>query len=277
MRIDQSMYRTFVSNPEKFRIHYALNISPAELGFGIQRGSAFHQFMDDWHQKISVSRTKQVCSEKGLSTKAVEIAEAMARVVKEKYPSDGPLKTLLTEKEFIYTIPGSSHQMVGKIDHVIELDGKLYVGDFKTSGPKRRRGDIEKSWENDVQADFYLIGVKTLGFETNDFLVRVVTETTPVNIWEIYTRRSNSQLELMCRSAHIICETINMLVNTFGINEPWPHFSNWPCDGGSWCEYRNICREYHETGVLPPGFIPREEHLDCRKEGVEVETLTGRT
>lgn len=269
MRIDQSMYRAFVNNPERFRLHYALNLSPAELAFGIQRGSAFHQFMEDWALKISVSRTRQTCIDKGLNTKAIDIAEAMATVVKEKYPSNGKLKTLLTEKEFVYDIPGSPHQMVGKIDHVIEYNGKLYVGDFKTASAKTQRGKKEKEWETDVQADFYLIGVRTLGYETNDFLVRVITETTPVNIWEIFTRRSNQQLNLMLRSTHIVCETINMFVNTFGINEPWPHFSNWPCDGGSWCEYRNICNTFHETDSLPLGFIPREEHLDCRKQLVE--------
>lgn len=272
MRIDQSMYRCFVANPERFRIHYALNLSPEQLPFGIQRGSAFHQFMDDWHQKISVSRTRRACIEKNLSTKAIDVAEAMANVVKEKYPSDGPTKTLLTEKEFVHDIPDSPHQMVGKIDHVIERDGRLYVGDFKTASAKTQRGRKEKEWETDVQADFYLIGVKTLGYETNDFLVRVITETTPVAIWEIYTRRSNRALALMERSVHIVCETINMLINTFGINDPWPHFNSWPCDGGTWCEYRSVCNETHETGVLPLGFIPREEHLDCRKDpGVAVE------
>jgi hypothetical protein len=100
-------------------------------------------------------------------------------------------------------------------------------------------------------------------------LYRVVTEHNPPQHWVIPVKKSDRQLAVGLLNIHQVCEQIEMMVKTFGIDNVWPHtYQAYPCSyeymGKPSCEYANICMkkrsELTEEDLEP--FKSRIDHLD---------------
>lgn len=264
MLIDSTRYKAFIANPERYRLQYILDMVPKTMGPALQRGIAFHTFMEEWHNGCPDEKIVPHLKAKGCDEEAIRKGRVLAGAVRDQYPD---AKVLMSEREFKYEIPGSTHAMVGRIDQIWEIDGEPVIVDFKGSKPLTGWSRSQKlnSWKSDVQVDFYLRGARTLGYEVRKFIALIVQETVPPTILEIPESRSEAQLTNTELYVHQACELIDLMVESFGIEDNWIHFPHWPCDGGTWCEHRHICSQRHEPGQFPPGFCKREEHIELIK------------
>lgn len=274
MKIDQTRVNAFWTNPEMYRLRYELNLSPLKLSYGLARGSAFHIIADgraaqQTNDEINAilrgeAPTQQGTTGADLGSKPIAAAWAMWNEYERAY--GGTVEVVASELEFDVPIPGSPHSMVGRLDQVLNRGGQCWVGEMKTANAKAQFERTRDDWEGKAQADFVLLGARSLGYEPAGVLVRVVTETAPPKVWEIEVRRSEHRLNVMRLNVHQTCELIGMMRTTFGIEQPWPHlYLNWPCSKPGACEYEGICRR--SAGDMVTGdFKVREEHLQCLRQ-----------
>src|SRR6266478_3276850 len=124
MKIDASRYTMFWSNPERYRLREVWKLAPVEpapgtfaslLSFGRRRGTAFHEILDGAYRQVDPLVTIQELKDGGFGDKEIEVAQRMAAGVRDTYPDE---KYMAHEAVFQSDIPGSSHGMVGRIDHV---------------------------------------------------------------------------------------------------------------------------------------------------------------
>lgn len=304
MKIDASRFNLFWSNPERYRLREIWKIAPKEppvdsfnalYTYGRRRGTSFHELADARFTGVPVEQVLQELTDGQMGASAIAAAQRMAAAVAEKYPNES---YLAHEVLFEYQIPNSPHIMTGRIDHILRWTGdvpvwffdsvdglpntapcgSLIIGDWKTS-KKRTKKDMEvrkQAYLNSKQVDFYLLGAKTLGFDTDTFLYRILEDQgkgKPAVIHECWTQRSNLQLQATARYVHQTCELIEWMKSAFGVENAWPNlyepFENTPIGYGS----ELGCKQY--AGVIPQGFVKKVEHLETMmddEEEFDVET-----
>jgi len=267
MKIDSSRFNMFWQNPDRFRIREAWKLSPEEpaagsfaslLSFGRRRGTAFHEIRDAQYRGVSEFEAVEDLKNGGFSVKEIEVAKVMAACVRERYPDE---KYLAHEVAFEYPIPGSPHSLVGRIDHIFERDGELWVGDWKTSKYRSKRDLDFKGAEycKSTQPGFYILGAKSLGFDTRRFLYRLVhsqRENTRAEVREYPTERTSLELQQLARSVHMTCELILWMRDTFGIEKHWPVLPEKFNTG-----YESLLGKSLYEGYVPDGFQSKQEHL----------------
>ena len=267
MKIDASRYTMFWSNPERYRLRECWKLAPEEPKagtfaalptFGRRRGTCFHELLDAAYRGVSEAEAVQSLKDGGFGEKEIEVAQRMAARVRQLYPDE---KYLAHEALFESPIPDSPHSLVGRIDHILERDGEVLVGDWKTSKPRSKADAARKADEycRSHQVGFYLIGARQLGFDCRRFLYRLVqsgSDSAGVSITEHFTERTTLQLGELTRAVHITCELILWLRSTFGIERPWPQLPG-PFDS----DYAPIMGQRMYEGFMPEGFRPKVEHL----------------
>lgn len=269
MKIDASRYVMFWQNPEKYRLREIWKLAPKEpkagtfaslLTYGRRRGTCFHEMLDGRFRGIDPDRTVQELKDGGFGEKEIAAAAEMMLAVLEKYPNE---EYLAHEVLFEVPIEGTPHSLVGRIDHI--LPGPV-VGDWKTS-KKRSKADLSAkggAYCRGPQVDFYLLGARSLGFDTRSFLYRLVSggsDSSGVHIAEFPTTRTSLQLERFKRGVAATCDAILFLRDRYGIEENWPMMPG-PFDS----DYASIfgTRQYAE--FMPDGFVEKKEHLSLMEE-----------
>jgi len=272
MLLDQTRYEAFWANPERYRLAYELNIVPRETPYGLSRGTALH-LINEWHhaQLSDAEIDSRLKADPAISEKARLNAWQLWRELERAYPilsatsSSQPVK-IAAEVEFTHQIPGSPHGLCGRIDEIIQLpDGRHVVGELKSANARRRYDDVRREWETKKQADFVLLGARSLGYSPIGVMVRVAVEGTPPKVWAFDVTRTERQLSLAMLHVHQTCEIIEFMRRTFGVNDPWPHLTHsWPCAKSGACEHEPIC--CHTRAELTPdmldGYAERQEHLE---------------
>jgi len=146
MKIDSTRYTMFWSNPEKYRLREVWKLAPKEpqpgtfaslLTYGRRRGTCLHELRDGKYRGVPVEQSIQELRDSGFGEKEIAAAQAMAAAIEEKYPNE---KYLKHEVLFDAPIPGTPHSLVGRIDHILDIDGAVWVGDWKSS-KKRTKTD----------------------------------------------------------------------------------------------------------------------------------------
>lgn len=269
MVIDQTRTKAFWSNPEAYRIQFQLNIVPAAKSYYLDRGTAFHTYIDLKSKGLYDVEILEVLSgETEYQGQRFNISEkprlqglSMGEAFLGRHQL-GQYTIEASELEFRYQIPDSPHEMVGRLDQVIKIDGKQWLLEFKTANAKASFSKKETEWESDIQADFEIIGARSYGFDVEGVLVQYVLETSPIKVWApLEVRRSEAQLARTLLMVHQTCETVEMYKSTFGLEQPWPHLPNWKCQG-DWCEYKGICQQQGMTlESCGKGWKKRDEHL----------------
>jgi hypothetical protein len=269
MKISVSRLKCFVNSPERYRLQYILNIVPAQESYALIRGSTFHTIMNHKNRRSSAEHIAAVL--KGTvpdfdgrtlkdhsldSTSAFNSGVIMAEVV-TAYEN-----CLASEVDFDFEIEGSPHRIHGRIDAIFEDDEGLWVGEYKTASIKQNYKKKEREWEHDYQADFEILGARSLGFDVRGVKVQYVVDSNPPRTWEpMPVYRDNAKLARTQLYTHQICDTIEMFTNTYGGQDPWIHLNNWPCDGGEWCEYRSICQRCEnqlDLSIIGPSWKRRD-------------------
>lgn len=274
MRIDATRFRMFTRNPEQFRLYQMLGYKAIEQSPALLLGIAGHDFMDADARGKEFSVVSRELKEQGIGAELIATAEVLAKRLIEDYPADKS-SVKLSEREFVYQIPGSPHQLVGKMDRVILLpntvkEPQFGILDWKFKSKSGYRQMYEQEKISDVQPLFYVLGAQTFGYKAEEFTFVTAVKSSPIDIWKTPVpkdRFSADNLARFERQVHMVCETIEFFTRTFGIAEPWPHYSHtFPCSKESYCEYRNICNEVHTPGTCPGGFEFREDHLEVMRE-----------
>jgi hypothetical protein len=285
--IDQTRFDAFWRNPEKYRLTYECNLVPKALPYGLARGLAMHTILEEsaygWtRDKIdAMLKGETPCSDgeymqQPIPDKPRLNAWIMAEALMAEYPLHGnpACELIQPEAEFKVQIPGSPHYMAGRVDQILSRDGALWCGEFKSANARKRFDQVSEEWSQKSQADFEIIGARSLGFNVEGVWVRTIVEKTPVAVWPLEVRRSEHALTLMMLNVHQTCDTIEMYRNVYGIDSPWPHLPfSYPCCRGGACEYERICgnRRSDLTPADLEDFKPRKEHLACIAEAKQAE------
>ena len=121
------------------------------------------------------------------------------------YP-DGSLEVLASEVKFEFplTIPGVNwnHQtdsveddetiiVMGYIDKIVRLDGKIYVLDYKTAAQR----EDEEYLQVENQVSTYYLGAKVLGYDIDGALFDYIYKTKDPEVARYYTSRTPEQIE----------------------------------------------------------------------------------
>lgn len=270
----------FWANPERYRLRECWKLAPVEpaagtfaslLSYGRRRGTCFHEMLDASHKGISDFQAIQELKDGGFGDKEIEAATRMVAAVRDRYPDE---KYLAHEVVFEYPLPNSPHILTGRVDHILERDGEVLIGDWKTSKHRSKKDSaflIDK-YCGGPQVDFYILGVRALGFTPGRFTYRVVFDrrsgsSAGVSIVERDAPRTGLDLKRLERDVHKTCELIEFLKATFGVEESWPQLWE-PFDRG----YSSIAGTKQYKGFIPEGFTTKIEHLETMMEDEDDET-----
>lgn len=269
MRIDQTRFDAFWRNPEAYRIRYECNLVPVALSYGLARGSALHLIAEHASKGLSRPDIQAILVAENLSDRAIAMAWVLWDEFQRQYGNDPRIRKIDAEMEFDYRIPGSPHSLVGRIDELLEWNGALWCGELKTASAKAYYDRTRNDWETKKQADFEIIGARSLGYDVRGVLVRTIVESTPIKIWPFEVTRTEHQLEATKLQVHETCELIEFMRRTFGSDMPWPHVCfSYPCSKPDACEYASLCCQnrlaWTESDLEQ--FKPREEHLELMKK-----------
>lgn len=270
MLIDATRYNLWWNSPERFRLRECWKLAPVEakpgtfaslLTYGRRRGTCLHELLDAKHKGISWPAAIADLVDGGFGNKEISAASKMADAIEEQYPGE---KYLAHEVTFRYDVPDSPHSLVGRIDHILEDEDGVYVGDWKSTKvrTKKEMGYKGDTYCRSAQVSFYLLGARSLGFDTNRFLYRLVVDNPKgVDIIPFPTRRGNLELATFARGVHQTCELILHMKKEFGIESSWP---NLPSAFDS--DYQNIVGHRMYKDYIPEGFQPKIEHLQVMQE-----------
>ena len=261
MVIDNSRFSAFMRNPEAYRLKYQRNLTVArdKVGYGLQRGTAFHIIAEEKYRGTADKVLDTALTEAVADPKAIAKAATMHKVFAAKYVASGTIAKIAAEVEFRAPIPGTDHEIAGRIDEILNYRGTLWCGETKTANARADYAKLKYEWQRNSQANFEIAGARHLGYAVEGVLVRTITEHSPPRIWEIEATRTDEEQQLFLYNVAQICDTIEMYKAKWGIDVPWPHNNNcFPCSMEGRCEYEDIC------GKLRPDtsqFVPRKEHL----------------
>src|ERR1700733_13783913 len=264
MRISYSKHSAFLMNPERYRMHYVLGLSPENdetpgmMNLGRRRGRCFHALIE--HKK-----TGQPSMEEIVQAHGADLVERCQRMV-DVLPDLGDF--LLTEASFNIPIGDGKHSINGRIDHIFTASGHNRVGDFKTTKGTRTKKELTEYFgdlESSPQMHFYLKASAALGFPTNLATYHVLLDRKDKDSKSTYVpidlpadQTGPSAVERTMREVYAACETIEFLRHTYGELKPWPHSNNWPCTGDKFfCGYSGLCGREIPKGCAPPGYTYR--------------------
>jgi PD-(D/E)XK nuclease superfamily len=270
VKIDATRYAMFWANPERYRLRECWKLQPVEptpgtfaslLTYGRRRGTCFHELLDDAYRGVSEEQAVQDLKADGFGEKEITAAQKMAAKVREVYPDE---KYLAHERLFEYPIPGSEHRMVGRIDHIMECDGDVIIGDWKSTKKRTKKEMQQKADEycRSVQVPFYLLGATTLGFDARRFIYRlVVDDPDGVEISEYSTSRTGLELKTFAEGVDKTCDLITWMRDQYGIERTWPQV---PERFGT--DYAPLIGRRMYKDVIPDGYEPKREHLSLMED-----------
>ena len=169
MRIDFSSYYAFWKNPAEYRIGWKAGLQPADQREYMALGKMFHLLIEKHHKGWDIAELEKHAKEANCDQfmeKALILYYAASN-----YRRDIPVKTLESELEWEWQIPGSRHSMVGKIDEINDIYGTAIPSDWKTMSERGTVDmaikEIKDEWETSItgaQGMFGLIGAASKGY-----------------------------------------------------------------------------------------------------------------
>ena len=278
MRIDNSRFGSFWSNPELYRLTYEKNYVPTTVPYYFGRGIHLHN-LNEARNKATANIKNLKSTDQKISSKSKQVGDALFAAYAKQWNGSKVFQLLhdagvpLAEVEFDLPIPGSPHHIVGKMDEIVQYKGEPWVGDIKTANAKASEAKKRIEFGFASQPIFYINAARMLGYPVKGMVYRVVTEHTPPKHWVIESLRTEYQLAQGLRSIHQTCEAILMMRKAFGIEQPWPHLWPYPCsypqyDGTPTCEYAGICNRpsYDLSEEDLENFTIRIDHLDVMRK-----------
>lgn len=275
MKIDNSRFVAFWSNPELYRLIYERNIVPRQVNYHYGRGILLHELAEARNKEMAQIKAFAGAVKQKISDKSKNMGEALFAAYRRRWDGDTTVQLMLeegkplAEVEFDIPIPGSPHSIVGRMDEIVQYKGEPWVGDIKTANAKSSEPKKKIEFGYSSQPVFYINAARMMGYPVKGMIYRVVTEHAPPKHWLIETKRTEYQLQQGLISIHQTCETILHFRRTFGTEKPWPHNWTYPCNYPQWngdptCEYAGICQRpsYDWTEEDLANFTTRIDHLE---------------
>lgn len=260
MRISYSKYTAFLQNPEKFRLHYQLGLTPegddtpTRMNMGRRRGRCFHAMYENAPRGALI---------KEYGADMVARCDDMRSVI----PDLGPLS--LVEHSFEVPILDGKHSIIGRIDHGFNPEGGFRIGDFKTtkgSRTKKELGEYYGTLLTSTQPHFYLKAARAIGQPTDLFTFHVILDRKDKEHKPKYIPLDmvigQAEIERTMAEVYAAAEAIEFLSKTYGEERPWPHSNHWPCCGDKFfCGFQELCGRNIPKGCVPPGFTTRYKQV----------------
>lgn len=261
LKISYSKYSSFLMNPERYRLYYALGLTPegdetpTNMNLGRRRGRCFHELLESCTN--GTPTREEIIAKHG--AELVTRCERMVAVL----PDLGPMQ--LVEQSFELPIGDGKHSVIGRVDHVYTADERERVGDFKTTKGNRTKKEVQEYFgelSTSPQSHFYLYAAAALGHPTDLFTYHVIFDRKDKDSQPRYVPIDliigQNQIARTMRAVYAACEMIEFLTKTYGAENPWPHSNNWPCCGDKFfCGYAEICGRQLPKGAVPAGFTTR--------------------
>lgn len=276
MKIDKTRFEMFWANPERYRLREIWKIQPIQpkvgtaarkRSFGMFRGICFHEMMDGLYQGRTIEQVSEKLLQEGFGNDEVESAAFLAKGARDAYADE---KYLVHEAVFEYPIPDSPHVLVGRLDHLLDRDSEIVVGDWKTSRYRSQSELAKKGAEycRGPQVDFYLLGATVLGYSPTGFIYRLVSsrnnegdDSPRVQVKEFRTERTSRELRNFQRSVAMTCDIIETWKKNHDLQQPWPIFEERFPTGFESRFGLNMYPDY-----MPEGFEPKVEHLSVMED-----------
>lgn len=179
MRISISEVKTFIRCKRQHKHTYIDGYKLVEAAKPLEFGTSAHKFLDQWkvskdllqslsHIKLTDPYEQILCEELMTGYHARWVDQRASTVATEQW-----FETPLTDP-----ITGAPHPeivLVGKIDWITEIDGRLLISEHKTSSSDIRAGS--HYWQKlvlDSQISIYWHGARSLGYEPYGCLYDVI-------------------------------------------------------------------------------------------------------
>lgn len=181
--LSPSSISTYLDSPLRWKNHYVDGIKDG-YNPALHRGSVAHKILEEYFLKVmageppvlepflddAVPRVWDDQKEKngGTFDDDLTVRAALRQLLFTYLNGVGQqIKPLSVESPFSFPIPGTHlSKMIGRIDLIAEIAGKIWVIDFKTSARKRAPSEVEK----DIQATVYAIAMNKLTTEPKDVM-----------------------------------------------------------------------------------------------------------
>ena len=243
-------------NPERFRLHYILGLTPADDGeatrwnLGRRRGKCFHALLE------GVKRSELVAE---FGEELVARCEVLFTVFPDLEAMDW------VERSFEIPIGDGKHSINGRIDHRFLEGVDRIVGDCKTTKGTRTKKEVQDylgELTTSPQSHFYLHAARHWGEPTDRFRYHVLFDhkdaKSKPTYWPIDLYIGETEVARTMASVYAACEAIEGLLERVGESKPWPHSNHWPCCGDRFfCGYQELCGRELLKGCIPPGFTNR--------------------
>lgn len=260
-----------MTNPDEFRIKYLWNIAAdagtgqaSRITFGRRRGSAFHELLDG------------VRDAELLSSKYGKDAYERALLLFDKneaYSAQLLDEIVWREKEFCRRIPvvgsGNQHLIVGRIDTLMRRHDEEFILDYKTT-KYRTKADMSQyrsAHYQSPQVDFYMLAT---GIRKFKFRFLWVNAKKVAQVSELEVTRAEWELKAFERSVAMVCDTIELWQERYGIEQPWPRAISLAVTPENY-QYAPIYQRAIYEGMQDSleGFHARQEHLSLDVEDEE--------
>lgn len=299
---DASALSLFRECPERYRQRYVLNlVRDYDDDVALRGGKAFHAgldawFSDDWanakanNVAPAVSRVEAALDALRASwgplgpvlapvaeKRPLGLYEALLRCYAERWPREKDGFAVLRNEEWVQgrfydpssgepaiTIDGFSYG--GVLDRLIELDGKRYVMDTKTTS----------GYLNDAYFAKYVLSTQLRGYVALELVNGRPCEGVFVDAIHIDTRGQKAkpehcqrwgphryqpwQLSEWARDTEATIRAIERLQSERGPNERWPQHDGACLSWNRLCAYYDRCSLAREVGDTLPGY--REERWE---------------
>ena len=264
----------FLRCPEAYRRRYVEG-EKSKSNMAMIKGKAFHSACDgnmkskiETGKALTLNELYQIMEDKlsdevkeaGESDDNGDHASAVKHLVRAHHHLQAPdYKPVATEVGFRIELESNSHDYVGFIDMVGELEGtgEPVIVDWKTSGKKPANNSQHDS---DQLTGYYASKVDELGKNVElrlDNLTMGKTATPKVKRHVLATRRDEEDVVAFAQKINIASKVIDQ-----GLFPP-ASSQSWWCSA-SWCQYHATCK------YVNPNRRTKEAAREKMKEAVEL-------
>lgn len=228
-----SRVNRYLTCPEQYRFYYVEKLRPKVPSANLVFGNVVHQVLAGFFLRgedpvkcfgemwLLIKQVPLAYGERDSWERLSSTGEAILRkFLGDEVPKLGPIRAV--EKPFTFSVSGIELPMVGIIDLVAELSGRLTIIDFKTAAASYGADDAALS----DQLTVYSLAEPTV----EDLALCVLVKTKEPKIQWQFTQRDGERLAAYLAKARLVVDDITA-------GRFYTRSGFW-C---AWCDYRAIC------------------------------------
>lgn len=286
--VSNSSLSTFRGCSHRFDLHYHRNIRPIKTNISLYFGSMLHEAMHTRHSsKLNDEQTKtffESAFRGGLKATPVmwagdgkpkmlkngtyskarnDFGDAESAIAYGLKCLDAYFQSELEDGvevwasevkfEFPLDIDGQAITVIGYIDKIVRINGKVYVLDYKTAAQK----EDEEYLQVENQVSTYYLGAKALGFTIDGALFDYIYKTKDPEVVRYYVTRTPEQIE----------DWKTQAVNTVRAMRTGVTYKNISKMGCKNCDLRKFC--WNDEDMSDLYFVKEDDKIETVEDTVE--------